>query len=580
MAHQSHLISQDIKAYLKQHENKSLLRFITCGSVDDGKSSLIGRMLYESKLIYEDQLNALAKDSKHSGTQGGNIDFALLVDGLQAEREQGITIDVAYRYFSTDKRKFIVADTPGHEQYTRNMATGASTADLAILMIDARKGVLQQTRRHATIVQLLGVRHVVLAINKMDLVQYSQDNYEKIVDQFMSFAKDIKLCLNKETGEHKITAIPVSAVKGDLITKPSCNMSWYSGMPLMPFLETVVVDPIKGSRQFSMPIQWVNRPNLDYRAFSGQISSGSLTVGETVCVLPSKKESVVKSIDTFDATIQSAQVGQSVNITLCDELDASRGDVLVTKQEKSHICLGKTVSLRLLWMAEDPLLPQRQYWIKHSTRLMLGKFSLPNYKLDINTLEKLPAKQFALNEIGSIDLTLDQVAVFAPYTENKVLGSLIVIDRLSNNTVAMAVVESINEQSEESHMLNDCIQMHHRAQLKQQKPACFVFRQDQIHLAQKLESHFFHQGLHTMQIAVSTQAELQEQASLLLNAGLVCIAIVPQKMDLPDSIQGCLPILCESKSLDQLVVQKAKENWQLKVNDGIFEEIFTIYLSN
>ena len=351
MSHQSDLIENDIIKYLDSHEHKTLCRFITCGSVDDGKSTLIGRLLYESKLIYEDQLAALETDSKKDGTQGDAIDFALLVDGLAAEREQGITIDVAYRFFSTEKRKFIVADTPGHEQYTRNMATGASTADVAILMIDARKGILTQTKRHSTIVKLLGVKKIVLAINKMDLVEYDQNVYEQILADYKDFAK--------QCGITEFTAIAVSALNGDNIIEKSKYMPWYKGPTLLSYLETVELPKVKDNSAFSMPVQWVNRPNLDFRGFSGQISSGRVQVGDTINVLPSGKKSSVERIVTFDGDLQSAIRGQSVTLTLRDEIDISRGDVIVSKQ--SPIKIASQFQTTLLWMAEEPMVPGAQY---------------------------------------------------------------------------------------------------------------------------------------------------------------------------------------------------------------------------
>ena len=431
MSHQSSLIESDILGYLKAQEHKSLLRFITCGSVDDGKSTLIGRLLYESKLIYEDQLAALEKDSKKVGTQGEDIDFALLVDGLASEREQGITIDVAYRFFSTDKRKFIVADTPGHEQYTRNMATGASTAELAILMVDARHGIMTQTRRHSTIVHLLGVDKIVLAINKMDLVDYSQHEYEKILADYQSFAADI--------GIKEFTAIPVSALKGDNITEPSQTMGWYTGPSLIEFLETVPLSSVNETEPFSMPVQWVNRPNLDFRGFAGQITTGKIAIGDTVEVLPAKVTSTVKSIVTFENELTEAQRGQSITLTLNDEIDISRGDVLVAKDTKTAI--GNRFLSTLLWMSEDAFVPGKPYWIKTRAKLLSGTIEAPNHLLNINTLEKCDAPTLSLNEIGECVCEFDQDIAYEPYTQNPHLGSFIVIDRQTNNTVGMGLIK-------------------------------------------------------------------------------------------------------------------------------------------
>ena len=432
MLQETTLIKNDIVSYLKSHEYKSLLRFITCGSVDDGKSTLIGRLLYESKLIYEDQLNALKKDSKRVGTQGDDIDFALLVDGLEAEREQGITIDVAYRYFSTNKRKFIVADTPGHEQYTRNMATGASTADLAILIIDARQGVLTQTKRHSKIVSLLGVRNICLAVNKMDLVDYKQDVFDTICKDYQKFAA--------QAGINNITAIPISALKGDNITSLSKKMPWYSETPLINFLETVAIPKPAQNGQFAMPVQWVNRPNLDFRGFAGQVVSGSVSEGDAIKVLPSGKQSTVNTIVMMDGHVETAPLGQSVTLTLDDEIDVSRGDMIVAAE--SAIKIANEFKTTILWMSEETLVPNKQYWIKFRAKLITATLSEPHYKLDINTLEKCSTDKLALNEIGECDLYLDQDIPFEPYKDNHQLGSFIIIDRVSKNTVGMGLIET------------------------------------------------------------------------------------------------------------------------------------------
>ena len=432
MLQETELIKNDIVSYLKTHEYKSLLRFITCGSVDDGKSTLIGRLLYESKLIYEDQLNALKKDSKRVGTQGDDIDFALLVDGLEAEREQGITIDVAYRYFSTNKRKFIVADTPGHEQYTRNMATGASTADLAILIIDARHGVLKQTKRHSKIVSLLGVQNICLAVNKMDLVDYKQEVYNHICDEYQTFAN--------QAGISTITAIPISALEGDNITSLSDKMPWYNKMSLMHFLETITIPKPAQNGTFAMPIQWVNRPDLDFRGFSGQVVSGSISEGEPMTVLPSGKQSRINGIITMDGHLGTASLGQSVTLTLDDEVDVSRGDMIVASE--STIKIANQFKTTILWMSEDQLVPNKLYWIKFRAKLITATLSDPHYKLDINTLERCSTDTLALNEIGECDLYLDQDIPFEPYKDNHQLGSFILIDRVSNNTVGMGLIET------------------------------------------------------------------------------------------------------------------------------------------
>ncbi len=438
MSHHSDLIASDIFAYLKEHEHKELCRFITCGSVDDGKSTLIGRLLYESKMIYEDQLAALESDSKTMGTQGEQIDFALLVDGLAAEREQGITIDVAYRYFSTSKRKFIVADTPGHEQYTRNMATGASTAEIAILMIDARKGVLTQTRRHSKIIQLLGVDQVVLAVNKMDLMNYDETIFTTIVEEYHEFAKQI--------GIDNITAIPVSALAGDNITDLSDNMPWYTGQSLMDYLETTPLRYPSASRAFTMPVQWVNRPNLDFRGFSGQITTGVISVGDTVQLLPSGKKSTIASIVTFDGDLEKAGRGQSVTLTLADEVDVSRGDLIVSSDE--DISVANSFNTTLLWMVETALVPGKQYWIKTRAKILTGTFMPPKHAININTLEKESVDTLALNEIGETELILDQDIPFEPYQSNRHLGSFIIIDKQTNNTVGMGLIDSQSTKKE------------------------------------------------------------------------------------------------------------------------------------
>ena len=386
MAHVSELIGRDIEAYLEAHEHKSLLRFITCGSVDDGKSTLIGRLLYDSKMIFEDQLAALEADSKKVGTQGGALDFALLVDGLAAEREQGITIDVAYRFFSTDKRKFIVADTPGHEQYTRNMVTGASTADLAVILIDARKGVLTQTRRHSYIVSLLGIRHVVLAVNKMDLVDCSREIFDTIVAEYRDFARQIKL--------PEVVAIPVSGLRGDNIKDPSTAMPWYHGPTLMGHLESVAIEDHVTRAPFRLPVQWVNRPNLDFRGFAGTIVSGAVSPGDKVRVLPSARESRVARVVAMGGDLKRAVAGQSVTITLADEIDASRGDVFAGVDSLPGV--ADQFETTIIWMSDEPMLPGRPYWIKIGTKQATATITEPKYKVNVNTLEHLAAKTLGL----------------------------------------------------------------------------------------------------------------------------------------------------------------------------------------
>ena len=430
MAHQSDLIADDILGYLKSQEEKSLLRFITCGSVDDGKSTLIGRLLWDSKMIFEDQLAALESDSRKVGTQGGEIDFALLLDGLQAEREQGITIDVAYRFFSTDKRKFIVADTPGHEQYTRNMATGASTADVAVILIDARKGILTQTRRHSFITSLLGIKHVVLAVNKMDLVDYDQATFDRIVAEYQEFAKDL--------GYASITAIPLSALRGDNMIEASPNTPWYSGPTLLAHLETVQVEQDAIEKPFRLPVQWVNRPNLDFRGFSGTVASGTIKPGDEIIVTASGQTSTVKEIVTFDGNLDVAIAGQAVTLTLADEIDISRGDVLAQADAKPEF--ADQFEARIIWMHDDHLLPGRPYLIKMGAQVTNAQISDLKYKVNVNTLEHMAGKTLELNEVGIANISADKALAFDPYDDNRHSGRFIIIDRFTNATVGAGMV--------------------------------------------------------------------------------------------------------------------------------------------
>ena len=421
------LIAENIDAYLAQHQHKSLLRFITCGSVDDGKSTLIGRLLYDSKMIFEDQLATLEADSKRMGTQGQQIDFALLVDGLAAEREQGITIDVAYRYFATDQRKFIVADTPGHEQYTRNMITGASTAVLALILIDARKGVLTQTRRHSYLVKLIGIRKVVLAVNKMDLVGYEQARFDAIVADYRAFADSI--------GIAAFTAIPLSGFLGDNITTLSAQMPWYTGMPLLTHLETVPLDLTAAqSDPFRLSVQWVNRPHLDFRGFAGLIASGQVRPGDAVRVLPSGKTSTVARIVTLDGDLDLAVAGQSITLTLHDEVDCSRGDVLAAADNPPQV--ADQFEATLVWLNDEPLLPGRAYWLKLGTQWASAQVQQPKYQINVNTLEHVATKTLELNAIGVVTLTTDKAIVFEPYENHQELGGFILIDKYNNATVA------------------------------------------------------------------------------------------------------------------------------------------------
>ena len=456
------LIAEDIEAYLEAHQHKSLLRFITCGSVDDGKSTLIGRLLYDSKMIFEDQLAALEADSKRVGTQGQAIDFALLVDGLAAEREQGITIDVAYRYFATDKRKFIVADTPGHEQYTRNMVTGASTADLAVILIDARKGVLTQTRRHTYLAHLLGIRHLVLAVNKMDLVGYDQAVFDAIVADYRAFASSI--------GITDFTAIPISGFLGDNITAPSPSTPWYRGVPLLVHLENVELNlSVDQSRPFRLPVQWVNRPNLDFRGFAGPVVSGAVKPGDAVRILPSGRTTTVARIVTMDGDLDEAVAGQSVTLTLADEVDCSRGDVIAAAADPPQV--ADQFQATLVWMSDEPLLPGRSYMLKLATQTVAATVQTPKYQVNINTMEHLAAKTLELNAIGVVPLTTATPLVFEPYDDSRELGGFILIDRMTNATVAAGMINFALRRSLNIHRQALDVSRESHAALKNQTPA-------------------------------------------------------------------------------------------------------------
>jgi bifunctional enzyme CysN/CysC len=430
MSHKSDLIATDIQAYLKQHEQKQLLRFITCGSVDDGKSTLIGRLLYDSKMIYEDDMRRLEADSKLVGTTGGNFDPALLTDGLKAEREQGITIDVAYRYFSTAKRKFIIADTPGHEQYTRNMATGGSSADLAVILIDARHGVLTQTKRHSFIVSLLGIRHVIVAVNKMDLCDFSEDRYEEICDEYRSFATRLDL--------PDLHFIPISALDGDNVVDRSERTPWYSGSTLMSFLETVYIGSDRNLQDFRLPVQYVNRPDLNFRGFCGTIASGIIRPGEEIMVLPSRQKSRVKDIVTFDGSLEEAFAPQSITLTLEDEIDASRGDMIVRSGNLPRS--RDQIEAMLVWMSADAMVPGKTYLFKHTTQTLPGTIDSLRYQVNVNSLHRNPAPQLELNEIGRVSISLSGPIHFDAYRRNRNTGAFIVIDRITNATVAAGMI--------------------------------------------------------------------------------------------------------------------------------------------
>ncbi|HEY1710189.1 MAG TPA: sulfate adenylyltransferase subunit CysN, partial [Rhizomicrobium sp.] len=481
----------DLKKFLTDQENKSFLRFLTCGSVDDGKSTLIGRLLYDSKMLFEDHLSALEKDSRKFGTTGEDIDFALLVDGLEAEREQGITIDVAYRFFTTDKRKFIVADTPGNEQYTRNMATGASNSDLAVVLIDARKGVLVQSRRHTYIASLLGIRHVVLAVNKIDLVDYSQTVFDDIVADYTAFAKDL--------GFASIVPIPMSARFGDNVIERSANMPWYKGVLLLDHLNTVDVDTAVADKPFRMPVQWVNRPNLDFRGFSGTIASGRVRPGDTLVVAASGRTSTVKCVVTMDGDLDEGIAGEAVTITLADEIDISRGDVLAPAAQRPEV--SDQFAAHLLWMTEEEMLPGRQYLLKIGAKTVPATVSELKHKVDVNTLDHSAAKTLALNEVGYGNLSLQQPIAFDPYLENRDTGGFILVDRFTNGTVAAGMIDFGLRRATNVHWQALDVDKAVRAQMKGQKPAVLWFTglsgSGKSTVANIVERTLLSQGRHT-----------------------------------------------------------------------------------
>ena len=461
------LIAEDIDTYLAQHQKKELLRFITCGSVDDGKSTLIGRLLYDSKMIFEDQLAALEADSKKSGTQGQEIDFALLVDGLAAEREQGITIDVAYRFFATEKRKFIVADTPGHEQYTRNMVTGASTADAAVILVDARKGILVQTRRHSYLAHLLGIKNLILAVNKMDLVDFSREVFDAIVEDYRTFADEI--------GIEDFTAIPISGFRGDNITEaPSANTPWYKGPALIAHLEDIPIAATAAQEKpFRMPVQWVNRPNLDFRGFSGLVAGGAIKPGDPVRIVPSGKNSIVKSIVTLDGTLDEAVAGQSVTITLEDEVDCSRGDVIAAAANPPEV--SDQFESTIVWMSDEALKPGRGYWLKLATQTVSASVHEPKYEINVNTMEHLAAKTLHLNAIGVAEVSTDKPIVFEAYSESPELGGFILVDKITNATVAAGMLHFSLRRAANVHWQPTTISREEHAFLKNQTPRVLWF---------------------------------------------------------------------------------------------------------
>ena len=458
-------MATDIAAYLKQHEDKPLLRFITCGSVDDGKSTLIGRLLHDTQLLLDDQLAALEKDSLRHGTQNGEIDFALLVDGLAAEREQGITIDVAYRFFSTEKRKFIVADCPGHEQYTRNMATGASTADVAVVLVDARKGLLTQTRRHSYIVSLLGIRHVVLAVNKMDLVHYDPAVFEAITAAYAELAATL--------GITQVQAIPLSALKGENLLAPSAAMPWYTGPSLLQALESAEVSTLDAAAPLRLPVQWVNRPNQDFRGFAGTVAAGSVAPGDEVVVLPSGRRTTVQRIVTADGDLDRAVAGQAITLTLAEEVDVSRGDVIAAAGDPPQV--ADQFAAHLLWMGEQTLLPGRAYWLKIGARTVIAQVTDIKHKVDVNTQAELAARHLDLNDVGYCNHSLDQAIAFEPYARNRTLGGFILIDRQTNATVAAGTLDFALRRAANIHWQHLDVDKAARARIKGQQPRVLWF---------------------------------------------------------------------------------------------------------
>ncbi|MCC5959888.1 MAG: sulfate adenylyltransferase subunit CysN [Rhodobacteraceae bacterium] len=455
------LIAEDIDKYLETHQHKTMLRFITCGSVDDGKSTLIGRLLYDSKMIFEDQLATLEADSKRVGTQGEGIDFALLVDGLAAEREQGITIDVAYRFFATEKRKFIVADTPGHEQYTRNMITGASTADLAVILIDARKGILTQTRRHSYLAHLIGIRHIVLAVNKMDLVDYDRAVFDRIVTEYREFAASI--------GITEFTPVPISGLAGDNITTRSDNTSWYDGPVLLEHLETVELNQTAEQlKPFRMPVQWVSRPNLDFRGFAGTIATGQVRVGDDVRVLPSGKTTTISRIVTMDGDLDVAVAGQAVTLCFADEIDCSRGQIIAAAQNPVEV--ADQFEATIIWMEDEDMIPGRAYWLKIGPQTVSAVVAQPKYQININTMEHLACKTLDLNAIGVATLTTDREIPFEPYIQSRDLGGFILIDKMTNRTVGAGLLNFALRRAQNIHWQATDISREHHAGMKNQKP--------------------------------------------------------------------------------------------------------------
>lgn len=527
MSNQSELIASDILEYLKQHENKQMLRFLTCGNVDDGKSTLIGRLLHDSKMIYEDQLAAIEKDSAKSGTTGNKIDLALLMDGLAAEREQGITIDVAYRYFSTTKRKFIIADTPGHEQYTRNMATGASTCDLAIILIDARYGVQTQTKRHSFIASLLGIKHVVVAINKMDLMDFDEARFEEIKKDYQEFADKLNL--------PNVHCVPMSALDGDNVVDRSTRSPWYTGQTLMEILETVEVSKDKNLVNFRLPVQYVNRPNLDFRGFCGTIAAGTIKPGETIMALPSQKTSKVERIVTFDGDLEEGFAGQAVTLTLEDEIDISRGDIIVKIDDQPIV--SNKLNANIVWMTEKPMTVGKPYDLKFASSSTTGTFTHVHHLIDVNTLEQRSAEEIQMNEIGLVQVSLDKAVPFDSYARIPGTGAFIIIDRLTNVTIGagMIVGEAADDSVDRGPLTAD-----EKARRFNQKPAIVAINATNAEqLVRALDRRLFEMG----RVAGIANAK---DAEVLKGAGLV--ALVAGGADGAD-----ISLAAENESVESLI---------------------------
>ncbi|HWP01807.1 MAG TPA: sulfate adenylyltransferase subunit CysN [Methylococcus sp.] len=547
MSYQSELMADDIHSYLAQHERKELLRFLTCGSVDDGKSTLIGRLLHDSKMIFEDHLAAIQRDSKTVGTTGGDLDLALLVDGLQAEREQGITIDVAYRYFSTSRRKFIIADTPGHEQYTRNMATGASTCDLAIILIDARHGVQTQTRRHSFIVSLLGIRHVIVAVNKMDLVRYSEAMFRRIQADYLAFSEKLDL--------KDVRFIPISALKGDNVVHRSEAMPWYDGAPLMEILDTIEIARDQNFDDPRFPVQYVNRPNLDFRGYSGTVAAGVFRPGDPILVLPSRKTSRIRSIVTYDGELEEAFPPQAVTLTLEDEIDVSRGDLLVHPERLPFV--EDRFLANLVWMHEVPLVPGRPYYLKHTTRTVTGSVARVRHRIDVNTLERHPAAQLGLNEIGLCEIAVSTPLAFDPYSVCKGTGAFIVIDRLSNVTVGAGMI--VGPAGREAGAAR--VSAEERAARYGQTPVTVCLTgAGRREMAYALERALFDLG--HASVVLDDEGfgmELSRAARLVNHAGLFCLC--PLELEQIGDGGGHLVLSVEGKSVAELVATLRDEGF-------------------